>query len=99
MARRTAKAGAAARPAPAGRLDIDSIGLLVLTQDGRVARQLLGENAGTDTGGSTRTEFAWQMPTPVTVFGPAVAGDRGPSCRFFYNGMFSDAPNELPGRH
>jgi 23S rRNA pseudouridine2604 synthase len=30
---------------PAGRLDIDSIGLLVLTQDGRVARQLIGENS------------------------------------------------------
>ena len=31
--------------APAGRLDIDSIGLLVLTQDGRVARQLIGEES------------------------------------------------------
>ena len=31
--------------APAGRLDIDSIGLLVLTQDGRVARQLVGEGS------------------------------------------------------
>jgi len=31
--------------APAGRLDIDSTGLLVLTQDGRVARQLIGEDA------------------------------------------------------
>lgn len=30
---------------PAGRLDIDSIGLLVLTQDGRVARQLIGEES------------------------------------------------------
>jgi 23S rRNA pseudouridine2604 synthase len=30
---------------PAGRLDIDSTGLLVLTQDGRVARQLIGEDA------------------------------------------------------
>ena len=29
---------------PAGRLDIDSTGLLVLTQDGRVARQLIGED-------------------------------------------------------
>lgn len=29
--------------APAGRLDIDSTGLLVLTQDGRVAKQLIGE--------------------------------------------------------
>ncbi len=31
--------------APAGRLDIDSTGLLVLTQDGRVARQLVGEDS------------------------------------------------------
>jgi 23S rRNA pseudouridine2604 synthase len=30
---------------PAGRLDIDSTGLLVLTQDGRVARQLIGEES------------------------------------------------------
>jgi len=29
--------------APAGRLDIDSTGLLVLTQDGRVAKQLVGD--------------------------------------------------------
>lgn len=31
--------------APAGRLDIDSVGLLVLTQDGRVAKQLIGEDS------------------------------------------------------
>ena len=30
--------------APAGRLDIDSQGLLVFTQDGRIAKQLIGED-------------------------------------------------------
>jgi 23S rRNA pseudouridine2604 synthase len=34
--------------APAGRLDIDSTGMLVLTQDGRVAKALIGEDSGVE---------------------------------------------------
>jgi 23S rRNA pseudouridine2604 synthase len=34
--------------APAGRLDIDSQGLLVLTQDGVIAKKLIGENSNVE---------------------------------------------------
>jgi 23S rRNA pseudouridine2604 synthase len=44
--------------APAGRLDIDSIGLLVLTQDGRVARQLIGEDSEVDKEYLVRVTYA-----------------------------------------
>lgn len=37
-----------AQLAPAGRLDIDSHGLLVLTQDGRVARRLIAPDSGVE---------------------------------------------------
>jgi 23S rRNA pseudouridine2604 synthase len=43
--------------APAGRLDIDSIGLLVLTQDGRVARQLIGEDSSMEKEYLVRVQF------------------------------------------
>lgn len=42
---------------PAGRLDIDSIGLLVLTQDGRVAKQLIGEDTDIDKEYLVRVEY------------------------------------------
>lgn len=34
--------------APAGRLDIDSTGLMVFTQDGRVAKQLIGQDSSVE---------------------------------------------------
>ncbi len=34
--------------APAGRLDIDSTGLIVFTQDGRIAKQLVGSNSSVE---------------------------------------------------
>ncbi|MEY4362795.1 MAG: hypothetical protein RLZZ24_147 [Pseudomonadota bacterium] len=47
--------------APAGRLDIDSVGLLVLTQDGRVARQLIGEDSNLEKEYLVRVQ--WQTVT------------------------------------
>jgi len=52
---------------PAGRLDIDSVGLLVLTQDGRIARQLIGE------GGETEKEYLVRV---ATVSGRPLPPDR-----------------------
>ncbi len=56
--------------APAGRLDIDSTGLLVLTQDGRVARQLIGEDSDVEkeylvrvTYGDAQTDVAAAFPS------------------------------------
>jgi 23S rRNA pseudouridine2604 synthase len=43
--------------APAGRLDIDSTGLLVLTQDGRIARQLIGEDSTMEKEYLVRVEY------------------------------------------
>ena len=50
--------------APAGRLDIDSVGLLVLTQDGRVARQLIGEDSTLDKEYLVRVVYEGGTPTP-----------------------------------
>ncbi|MDT8997669.1 pseudouridine synthase [Paucibacter sp. APW11] len=48
--------------APAGRLDIDSTGLLVLTQDGRVAKQLIGDDSIVEKEYLVRVEYLAAAP-------------------------------------
>ena len=53
--------------APAGRLDIDSTGLLVLTQDGRIAKQLIGEDSEIEKEYLVRVRYAkngGKLPDP-----------------------------------
>ena len=57
--------------APAGRLDIDSVGLLVLTQDGRVARQLIGEDSTVDKEYLVRVSFGEVAVNVQAAFPPA----------------------------
>ena len=57
--------------APCGRLDIDSVGLLVMTQDGRIARQLIGEDANMEKEYLVRVEYHGStegapLKTPIT---------------------------------
>ena len=54
--------------APAGRLDIDSIGLLVLTQDGRVARQLIGEDSDIEKEYLVRVSYGAESINVQAVF-------------------------------
>lgn len=56
--------------APAGRLDIDSTGLLVLTQDGRVARQLIGEDSGVEKEYLVRVAYGAVTTNVQAVFPP-----------------------------
>ena len=56
--------------APAGRLDIDSVGLLVLTQDGRVARQLIGEDSDMEKEYLVRVQFGDIASNPQASFPP-----------------------------
>ena len=43
---------------PAGRLDIDSVGLLVLTQDGRIAKHLIGHDTDIDKEYLVRVQYS-----------------------------------------
>jgi 23S rRNA pseudouridine2604 synthase len=51
--------------APAGRLDIDSTGLLVLTQDGRVARTLIGDDSRIEKEYLVRVQRTQPGPLPA----------------------------------
>jgi 23S rRNA pseudouridine2604 synthase len=53
--------------APAGRLDIDSTGLLVLTQDGRIAKHLIGEDSKVEKEYLVRVEPAGPEPVAEDV--------------------------------
>jgi 23S rRNA pseudouridine2604 synthase len=57
--------------APAGRLDIDSTGLLVLTQDGRIARRLIGEDSDTPKEYLVRVAFGAVDRDVQSAFPPA----------------------------
>ncbi|MEK8047145.1 pseudouridine synthase [Ideonella margarita] len=50
--------------APAGRLDIDSTGLLVLTQDGRIAKHLIGEDSDVEKEYLVRVEYQREGTLP-----------------------------------
>ena len=50
--------------APAGRLDIDSTGLLVLTQDGRIAKRLIGDETRVEKEYLVRVAHARPGPLP-----------------------------------
>jgi 23S rRNA pseudouridine2604 synthase len=50
--------------APAGRLDIDSTGLLVLTQDGRIAKLLIGEDSRVEKEYLVRVQHMHPGPLP-----------------------------------
>ncbi len=49
---------------PAGRLDIDSVGLLVLTQDGRIAKHLIGEESDIEKEYLVRVKYTRPGPFP-----------------------------------
>ncbi len=77
---------------PAGRLDIDSVGLLVLTQDGRVAKQLIGENSELEKEYLVRVEIDERHSSGALVGGSAhvVTNDETP-----YRGPISQSPQKL----
>ena len=68
--------------APAGRLDIDSTGLLVLTQDGRIARSLIGEDSQVEKEYLVRVRYDPTAAPPRPLRWPSCARARPspPTC-------------------
>jgi 23S rRNA pseudouridine2604 synthase len=76
---------------PAGRLDIDSVGLLVLTQDGRVAKQLIGEGSELEKEYLVRVEIdSRQVQGEGARPAHVVTNDETP-----YRGEMSKSPQRL----
>ncbi|MEB0138550.1 MULTISPECIES: pseudouridine synthase [unclassified Undibacterium] len=71
---------------PAGRLDIDSVGLLVLTQDGRVAKHLIGENTVVEKEYLVRVAYSKAGRLPDSDF------------RLLNHGLSLDGKKLLPAR-
>ena len=62
--------------APAGRLDIDSTGLLVLTQDGRIAKVLIGDESDVEKEYLVRVEFVGHEVTEGTLPNAALTPEK-----------------------
>jgi len=62
--------------APAGRLDIDSTGLLVLTQDGRVAKALIGGDSDIEKEYLVRVDFVGHEVPEGTLPNAALAPEK-----------------------
>jgi len=79
--------------APAGRLDIDSTGLLVLTQDGRIAKQLIGEDS------TVEKEYLVRVrplrPQPQQPPGPLLSPE---GMRLLHHGLELDGRRLKPAR-
>ena len=61
---------------PAGRLDIDSVGLLVLTQDGRVAKAIIGETSEIEKEYMKENVPQFEVGDVVKVYVKVVEGNR-----------------------
>lgn len=77
--------------APAGRLDIDSTGILVLTQDGRVAKQLVGEDS------TVEKEYLVRV-RPLRAVPPGEPWLSGLAMRTLHHGLELDGRRLKPAR-